>query len=371
MRILIVSQHIYPMNTPRAHRTTELAKEFARQGHDVTVYAVLGKYDYSSFEEKYKIKVKNIKLRWQYYVYNSDGDRKRYLVDKVLNRLFYYYFEYPNIEFLYRLVRVLKNDLSYDAIVSIADPHHIHWGVSKLKKTFPSTFPNVWIADCGDPFMNNNTSKEHLRYYEKYERDFCKNCNSIVVPHTRAIEAYYPDFQEKISVIPQGFSFEIKSNCDEPVNKVPTFAYAGVFLKDIRNPETFLNVLAQLPDDFKFIVYTPYVDLIEPFYDKLKDKLEVRKPIERGKLLEELKSMDFLINIENLNTPTAVPSKIIDYAITGRPILSFNQENVSFDKVFHFIKKDYSNRLVVENIEDYHISNVAEKFIELIKFHML
>ncbi|NCC88209.1 MAG: hypothetical protein EOM05_10180 [Clostridia bacterium] len=28
MKILIISQHIFPMQTPRAHRTTELVKEF-------------------------------------------------------------------------------------------------------------------------------------------------------------------------------------------------------------------------------------------------------------------------------------------------------------------------------------------------------
>ena len=36
-RILIVSRSFYPDNSPRAFRTTELSKEFARQGHHVTV----------------------------------------------------------------------------------------------------------------------------------------------------------------------------------------------------------------------------------------------------------------------------------------------------------------------------------------------
>ena len=32
-RILIVSRSFYPDNSPRAFRTAELSKEFARQGH--------------------------------------------------------------------------------------------------------------------------------------------------------------------------------------------------------------------------------------------------------------------------------------------------------------------------------------------------
>ena len=52
MKIVIISQHIFPMQTPRAHRTTELMIELAKRGYDVIVYAVLGKYDYTSFHRK-------------------------------------------------------------------------------------------------------------------------------------------------------------------------------------------------------------------------------------------------------------------------------------------------------------------------------
>lgn len=37
MKILIVSRSYYPLNTPRSFRTTELAREFARSGHEVSV----------------------------------------------------------------------------------------------------------------------------------------------------------------------------------------------------------------------------------------------------------------------------------------------------------------------------------------------
>ena len=36
-KILIISKFFYPANTPRSFRTTELAIELAKQGHDVTV----------------------------------------------------------------------------------------------------------------------------------------------------------------------------------------------------------------------------------------------------------------------------------------------------------------------------------------------
>lgn len=49
MNILIVSGFFYPTNTPRAFRTAELAKQFVRLGHKVTVCVTESNFDYSVF----------------------------------------------------------------------------------------------------------------------------------------------------------------------------------------------------------------------------------------------------------------------------------------------------------------------------------
>ena len=59
MKILILTQVIFPFQSPRSYRSTELAKELARTGNQVTIYAIKGEYDYTEFENKHKIKVKN------------------------------------------------------------------------------------------------------------------------------------------------------------------------------------------------------------------------------------------------------------------------------------------------------------------------
>lgn len=41
LRIVIVTAYYYPLNVPRAFRATELAHEFARRGHQVTVINAL------------------------------------------------------------------------------------------------------------------------------------------------------------------------------------------------------------------------------------------------------------------------------------------------------------------------------------------
>ena len=362
----MISQHLFPMPTPRAHRTTELMIELSKMGHDVTLYAVLGKHDYASFEKQYNVKIKGISLKYMIHPYNSDNDKKRAFVDKVLGRLFGK-FEFPNIEFLYRISDILKKDHDYDALITIADPHQIHWGTARYKEKYPNKFPKVWIADCGDPFMLNGASEGHLHFFSKYEKQFCSQCDYITVPVENAKIGYFPEFRNKIKVIPQGFNFTLDQNIQHTSNSILTFGFAGNFYKDIRNPESFINYLASLKIDFNFVVYTPFPNLINQYKSKLGNRLIVRNAIPRIELIEEMKKMDFLVNIENINSPAQIPSKLIDYGITGRPILSINPTVLNTHLIDEFMNKDYSNQMIIENLMQYHISRVAEKFIELIE----
>src|SRR5690606_30622624 len=109
-----------------------------------------------------------------------------------------------------------------------------------------STFPKNWIADCGDPFMGNKfrTRAFYFKYVEKW---FCRKADFLSVPIEGAIQAYYPEFKEKIKVIPQGFNFKDFAIPESvPNNPLPTFIYAGTFYPGLRDPTSFLEYLATL-----------------------------------------------------------------------------------------------------------------------------
>ena len=354
------------MQTPRANRTSELMIELGKRGHDVIVYSVLGKYDYSLFSKETGIKIKHIPLKWQVVPYSSDLEVRRTFVDKVLGRIFNRCFEFPEIEFKYRIKEILIAETEVDLLISIADPHHIHWGVARAKQKMNFGFPKKWIADCGDPFMMNNQTKDHKLKYEKEERAFCEEADFISVPVKKALEAYYPEYRNKFSIIPQGFRFKTPNLVSyQQINVVPTFVFAGTFLEDIRNPIKLLDYLYEYDRPFKFIIYTKYTDLINSYIDKLGDKLEIRAQVSRKDLLDELKKMDFLLNLENENSPGQTPSKLIDYAIANRPILSLKPINPDFVKVEAFLNGDYQNKLVVECLDQFKIENVVDKFLAL------
>lgn len=363
-RIVIISAHFFPRISPRATRTTELAKELSRLGHDVTVYAVLGKYDYSQFEKTYNLKVRNLgKLR--FFPYNSDGVVKTSFFRSVARKLLHDMIEYPDIELSFKVIKILKSEKDIDLLITIGAPHPIHWGTTYGEKYFKKNNIRNWIADCGDPYMGNRLEK-HPFYFKYIEKWFCRKVDYLTIPIEEAKNAYYKEYHHKIRVIPQGFNFEdIKIEEKLKNNSLVTFIYAGNFYTGIRDPRPFLDYLCELKIDFKFILYTKSLHLVESYKDKLKDKLVIKDYIPRRELLQVMSQVDFLINFEN-GTEVQSPSKLIDYALTKRPILSLNSYQIDKKIIDQFLNKNYSNQFVVQDIEQYDIRNVANKFIHLI-----
>ncbi|MDR2951254.1 MAG: glycosyltransferase [Prevotella sp.] len=367
MKILIISRTFYPAQYPRSLRTTELAFEFARRGHEVTVYAHLGDFNYNEIELEKGVKVKDIKTFFP--MMNSDGKKTGRFNNSILDKIFSKFFQfinYPDIELMFKIPSIIKKEKKQDLLISIAIPHSIHWGCSWSKKKYRKKFPKKWIADCGDPFMENPFQKRPF-YFKYLEKWFCNDTDYITVPIEEAKKAYFKEYRHKIEVIPQGFNFNhLKLYNGIITNKVPTFSYSGVFYKNIRDPRPFLDYLCTREDNFKFIIYTKNHQIIEPYLSKLGDKLECYDYIRREELIYKLSTMDFLVNFENNeDNNVQIPSKLIDYAYTKRPILSIG-DNFEKSTVNDFFKGDYSKRLIVD-VTPYCIENVVDKFLNLIK----
>jgi len=362
MKILIISANFYPILGPRAHRATELALELANQNHQVSSLSLCGQYDYKEFESSTGIRILNLG-RSRMGLLHNDNTRDYPLHIKAINKFLGKSLDLPYSE-LYFLVKnfLEKHHENYDLVISLAHPHPIHWGVARYLDDNPG-FTKKWIADCGDPYMLDPLNK-HPAYFEKFERKFCEKADAITVPYEGAKKGYYPEYISKIKVIPQGFNFNNVEIEKYIPNSVPTFAYSGVFYKKHRDPSSFLEFLSNLDYEFKFIIYTKSTVLLEPYLQKLGSKLEIRSYIPRSELLKELSKMDFLINIEN-ESEIQSPSKLIDYALTQRPILNVKSnftETVAFEE---FIKGNFSEQLIIKDIENYQIQNVVKKFLEI------
>ncbi len=363
-RVLIVASDFYPIISPRSFRTSELAREMARRGHFVKVIIpFLDRVDYDQISNEYGVSFVNLgKLKYKELVLG--GPRVVILVKRVISRLLLMLFEYPDIQIIPPIVRALREEDGYDLLISIAVPYPVHWGVA-WSRSKNHLIARTWAADCGDPYMGDRIDTfRKLFYFSFIEKWFCRKADYLSIPVKDAVAAYYTEFHDKIRIIPQGYRFD-EFKFPPVINNNPIkFAYAGNIVPVTRDPKPFLDYLRTIETDFRFYIYTRKVDLIASYKEQLGEKLVICDYIPRDELLPILASMDFLVNFDN-NTNVHSPSKLIDYALTKRPILNIKSE-IDKSLIAAFFSRDYSRALVVSDIDQYDITHIADKFLELI-----
>lgn len=361
-KILIVSRWFYPENSPRAFRASELAKELALQGHNVMVLAPANGKSLDEYSQLHGFKIVDLgKLTWKNPNFGKRGIG--YIITRIFHRLLSLAFEYPSIELVFKIKNKIRSLGTFDQVISIAVPYPVHWGVA-LARNRKYPLARTWIADCGDPYMGEKTDTFRKWFHFKYvEKWFMRKADFITIPVKEGIDGYYPEFHSKIRIIPQGFKFSTALQDTFVPNPIPQFAYAGGFIPGVRDPKLFLEFLTTVKSNFIFIIYTQNRNILEPFFNKLGERLIIKDYIPREELLTELGKMDFLVNFDN-NTGIQQPSKLIDYALTGRPILNIKGE-LEPQTITAFLSGDYSKKYEILDIESYRIENVVSKFLEL------
>lgn len=390
-KILIVSHYFYPLNNPRSLRTIELVLELVRRGHDVTVLASLQDQT-SAYAEKHGFKVKDLgRLKWKGIELKGRGIEG--LVRKVMRRLSIMLLDFPEIELVGKVKRALKKESGYDLLISIATPHPVHWGVARVWRKGSKNNPaKMWVADCGDPYMLDKSDTFKKLFYFKYpEKDFCRKVDFIAVPFEGAKDGYYPEFRDKIRVIPQGFRFpEISGfrssenngfkgsenngyrfnenngfNLTNKIGSVTTFGYSGNITSYRHYAIPFFKFLNSVKEDFKFVIYTKDRAFYEQYLSKdtLK-KCEFHGYLDRPKLLQKLSKMDFLLHFPYQNEFQR-SLKLVDYHYLQVPIISMRDDEESFDNFYNFLNGDYSGRIEPVDIDEFRIEVVTNKFMEL------
>lgn len=357
--IALIARTIFPSQSPRSSRATNLAIALSENGFQVNIYCLKGTYDYSKFENKYNIKVHNLGNSWMGNGNSDTGIKSKTLLFRVFNKLFGQTLLFPEIELLFMIFKKRNQILKNDYFISIAAPFSIHFGMNLIHQK-----EKIWISDCGDPFMGNPHKK--YPFYLKYlENSWAKNTHYITIPTQKAIPAYPAKYKEKLIVIPQGFPITENLDKNYHKNKIPTFCYSGTIYTDHRNPSDFLNFLTTLAIDYKFIVYTKNTDFFHAFKEKLGDKLVILNYIRREDLLVELSKMDFLVNFKN-ESSIQMPSKLIDYYMSNRPILEVSNTMSAAEKTATIEYLDYKFPDFNYDLSPFDIRNIANKFINLL-----
>ncbi len=388
MKILVTSYFFHPEGTPRATRTWELVREFARLGHEVLAYVPDYPEDYSALEARYGFRVRTVPSG---FLLNKGDKKPEGLASRALakpapvKRALYGLYRWATggrqVEYAATLFRALDRDaaagtLVPDYVLSIGLPFSVHLGTARFLRRYrrarriAGAAPVTAVADYGDPYYYEPMERK-LFLHRWLEARTLKAFDRVVLPHDRILSCFtrYRGVGDKISLIPQGFDLSGADNPPYAPNAVPTFAYAGVFYRGRGNPAELLSALASRGGEFRFIVYTDTrpgsesMACLAPFREALGERLELRARIPREFLIRELSGMDFLLSID---WPGVFHTKLVDYRLAGRPILSYEPGRFEPAVLEEFLagryKRDFSPNI---DLSSFDIRAVAARFLAL------
>lgn len=324
MKVIVVSYHYLPEITPRAFRASSIYSCLNSLGYDVELV-----------------------IPPRFSLCKNNGDKSvpsilKTLIRKAVQRIL------PggkDLRFFFYFISKLSNKQA-DMVISIGLPFSVHLAVAVAIR-FKSLMVGHVVFDYGDPYSLNPYGG-HCFYAKRIEKWALKYCDTVLTPTDKAVGLYRsiaPDSCD-VKVITQGYDLNMEI-CEYKKNDIPTFAYAGMLYKGIREPLRFLKHIAHLNLDFKFVVFTNIdsvenIKILNTYIDYMKGRLEIIPMIPRVDCIKTLSKMDFLINFDNLGG-VQTPSKIVDYSISGRPFVSIDSKQIEFDVFDAFLCGDYSS----------------------------
>lgn len=352
MTLLVITYFFPPMVSPRAFRWYSITKWWAQHGHEVTVICA---------GDPAGVKARLIP-GLSVWVVDSRLDRLRTrlgapmdgqsfrgwsVLQGMLKRVWQsvYWPDYACVWFgpaLMAAERALRNQ-KYDALVTVSLPFTVHLIGWRLTRKFPYL---PWIADIGDPFSFTEGVPQNNRFIYHWlnrlvEGRALEQTKAIVVTTTAARDRYamlFPKLEQKVIAIPPICPSEELDLQDRtrvfPANDKIRLVFLGTLYREIRSPAFLLAVFDRLQE-------TRLADRLElHFFGDVNDCLEFFKPlrhmigrkiflhgtVDRKHALKAMVEAHVLVNIGNA-TRYQLPSKVVEYACLGKPILNLVRDH--------------------------------------------
>lgn len=264
----------------------------------------------------------------------------------------------------------------YDALVTVSNPFTSHRVGLALKDRFPAV---RWIADVGDPFSIDERFRANNRWLyasrnRRFERNVVHAADAVTIVTETMTDAYRRQFPlaasrmqtvqplaAAVEALPRGggtpganpksetprhtdrdaeirdSDWEIPSDFGFRDSDVtPThrpsprrLAYFGTLYRRLRSPHALLalfRLLVAMPGlhDLELHFYGNTSDCdaeFDRFGDLLGTKVHRHGPVPGKAVAGMMRDCHVLVNIGN-DLPYGLPSKLVEYAATGRPILN-------------------------------------------------
>ena len=369
-KYLIVTHQFLPHVSPRTTRWKLLVDELVSLGHEVTVLTGTKQHSQDSNIEIIFVgnsRASNVVVNLRNQSNSLDSkNRIKSIIFKLLKKVYRFVirnFAWPDYTmfWLISVFRVRKKlNLEYDVLVTVSLPFSSHIAGYLINKKIGKP----WIMDVGDPFTLKTTAPENNsflygRLNKHYEMKFYKQASKVLFTHDDARKIHIKEFQinPSITAVGQPISkfrehlYEQTKNYNYTNNDIK-FGYFGIFTHGVRTPVNFINFLDKFQNyEMHWYINSDSESILQ------KNRLDSSKHnfnshVARDEALQLMtKSFHCLVSIGNLN-PNQIPSKVIEYIATGKPVIHFAE--INNDPVIH-IADEFDNLFIVTKNTDINI----------------
>lgn len=347
MRILIITPYFWPPNSPRAYRWSTISKYLVGRGHDVLVL--------TANDEKMKVDphygdVRQVGMSTPDKMVTSDKSASRNFPMRTWVKKLFQFFMWPDESGWWGHTAILDGlpmvkEFQPEVMISVSWPFSAHLAGRAIH--YSLRIP--WMVDIGDPFHLGCWPPRNNQWFYKGRnaKIELEILNSAVCPvvTTESLKEIYDEAlsSSKCEVIgPMCSPIPVDLKNIRKGSEI-NIGYFGSLYEGIREPSFLKPFFGGFIDNPKmrqvhFHFYGNYKIEHVKAIRKLADgnqKVTFHAPVSREEVIERMNSMDVLLSLGNLSV-TQLPSKIVDYAVTGRPILHITQS--PSDPVIDFFK---------------------------------
>ena len=348
MNVMIITHSYLPSFTPRALRWSAIAEQWVKKGNQVDVLS--GSNGSPSWQERVNgVQIYRIgglfleRRRGQLGALQgpSEGSISRWL--RRLYDVSWKKVYWPDYACLWyyaasRKAKELLGRKRYDVIISVSLPFTNNLVGMRLKKNSKDI---PWLVDVGDPFsfsemrhLNNRVLYGKLN--ERVEGAVFTRADWVTVTTEEVSSLYKQKFPEnayKMNVIPPLLNEreELKKASAVKLNEGKiNISYVGNFYRLIREPDVLISLLESMlmaDPALREIVAFHIFGNTERFPTALRKSKELEQvctlhgSVEHSFVGQIISQSQMLINLGN-TTSYQLPSKIVEYAASGKPIIN-------------------------------------------------
>ncbi|ADL33115.1 glycosyl transferase GT4 family [Butyrivibrio proteoclasticus B316] len=250
------------------------------------------------------------------------------------------YFESSEIRNEYkRQIETVCAEDNFDAVIAVTEPFYIAEALAN------ANIGNDKYVIMMDPYTNNPSTTQRLKdkhlqkelnVFEAAQKvfalDFVGNDMDYLPAELKqkVVTFRVPKVQKLDMKTATASEHSLKPNIEkiqeftDATTKI-IFVYVGQLYDDIRNPELMLKLFTKLPENYVLNLYGGGSEkTLARYKEILGDRLILHGWVSSSESIKAQKEADVLINLNN-NIKNMLPSKLIEYINTGKPILNICQ----------------------------------------------